>query len=139
MILTTVIHCFLQRVGLRMLSSSFWSSIPHRSPTSCYFWVTILLFSLHYRDLIMLHLTKTECCYFLPLDFGSSFSTISFSFVHTQGTLAGHFSCYFQSSITSAMGHLDHQAIWSMKLVRSVGILQQQQQTELKTRRSNWL
>lgn len=72
LILTTVVHCFLQKVGLKMPSSSFWSSIPRRSPTSCYFWVTILLFSLHYRDLIMLHLTKTECCYFLPLDLGVS-------------------------------------------------------------------
>lgn len=59
LILTTIIHCFLQKVRLKMLSSSFWSSIPHWSPTSCYFWVTILLFSFHYRDLIMLHLMKT--------------------------------------------------------------------------------
>lgn len=51
-----------------------------------------------------------------------SFSTVSFSFTHTKGTLDGHFSSYFQSLITSAMDHLDHQATCSMKLVHSVGI-----------------
>lgn len=122
LILTTVIYCFLQKMGLKMPSSSFWSSIPRRSPTSCYFWVTILLFSFHYRDLIMLHLMKTECCSFLPLALRVSFSTVSVSFLCTQGTLDGHFASYFQGLITSAMGHMDHQATWSMKLVHSVGI-----------------
>lgn len=80
-----------------------------------------LLFSCHYRNLEMLHLMKTVLL--LPsLRLEGFLLNHLFFFMHTQGTLDGHFSSYFQTLITSAMGNLDYQATCSMKWVISVGI-----------------